>query len=80
MITPLAAKIRALIAADGPMPVATFFQLCLADPEHGYYRTRDPLRVLHEVEDWTPHPPEAVQTMLQSLARLRAEGRDVILD
>ncbi|AJY48112.1 class I SAM-dependent methyltransferase [Martelella endophytica] len=43
MTTPLAAKIRRLIAADGPMPVSTYFQLCLADPEYGYYRTRDPL-------------------------------------
>ena len=44
------------------------------------YRTTHPLRVLHEVERWTPHSPEAVRTMLEGLARLRAEGRDVILD
>ncbi|WP_180900934.1 class I SAM-dependent methyltransferase [Martelella soudanensis] len=43
MTTPLLPKIRAMIEADGPMPVATYFSLCLADPEHGYYRTRDPL-------------------------------------
>tara|TARA_B100000614_G_scaffold167429_1_gene149154 strand:- start:1097 stop:2212 length:1116 start_codon:yes stop_codon:yes gene_type:complete len=40
---PLLPKIRAMIEADGPMPVSTYFSLCLADPEHGYYRTRDPL-------------------------------------
>ncbi|RBY91105.1 NAD(+)--rifampin ADP-ribosyltransferase [Blastococcus sp. TF02A-30] len=44
------------------------------------YRTRSPLRVVAEVEDWEGHPPEVVQAMLDSLARLRAEGRDVILD
>lgn len=44
------------------------------------YRTESPLRVVRLVEDWTPHPPEALQQMLDSLARLRAEGRDVILD
>lgn len=44
------------------------------------YRSHHPLRVLHEVEGWTPHPPSAVETMLESLARLRAEGRDVIVD
>ena len=44
------------------------------------YRTRHPVRVLHEVTDWTPHTPEAVRTMLEGLARLRAEGRAVIED
>ncbi|WP_336920915.1 NAD(+)--rifampin ADP-ribosyltransferase [Aquipuribacter sp. SD81] len=46
----------------------------------GSYRSRDPLRVLREVPDWPAHPPEVLQRMLDSLARLRAEGRDVILD
>jgi len=44
------------------------------------YRTRDPLRVLHEVEEWEGHPPDVLQEMLDSLARLRAEGLDVIED
>ena len=44
------------------------------------YRTRHPLRVVGELEEWEGHSPEAVQTMLDSLARLRAEGRDVIED
>ena len=42
MTTPLAEKIRAIIAAQGPISVTDYFALCLADPEHGYYRTRDP--------------------------------------
>ena len=29
-------------ASAGPMPVAEYMALCLADPEHGYYITRDP--------------------------------------
>lgn len=44
------------------------------------YRTRSALRVIAELDDWQPHPPEALATMLDNLARLRAEGRDVILD
>nr|WP_210259939.1 class I SAM-dependent methyltransferase [Martelella sp. HB161492] len=32
-----------MIAEDGPIPVSVYFQLCLADPEYGYYLTRDPL-------------------------------------
>ena len=44
------------------------------------YRTRHPLRVVEEVLEWEQHPPEAVRAMLDGLARLRAEGRDVILD
>jgi SAM-dependent MidA family methyltransferase len=40
---PLEREIRRRIAAAGPMPVAHYMALCLADPEHGYYTTRDPL-------------------------------------
>jgi NADH dehydrogenase [ubiquinone] 1 alpha subcomplex assembly factor 7 len=42
-VLPLEAEIRRRIAAAGPMPVAEYMALCLADPEHGYYMTRDPL-------------------------------------
>ena len=44
------------------------------------YRSRFPLRVLGEVVDWQGHEPEVLTAMLESLARLRAEGRDVIED
>ena len=33
-----------------------------------------------EVEDWEGHDPATLQAMLDALARLRAEGRDVIED
>lgn len=42
METPLSIKIKALIRAHGPISVTDYFALCLADPEYGYYRTRDP--------------------------------------
>jgi SAM-dependent MidA family methyltransferase len=42
-IAPLEIEIRRRIAAAGPMPIAEYMALCLADPEHGYYTTRDPL-------------------------------------
>jgi SAM-dependent MidA family methyltransferase len=41
--SPLEADIRRRIAAAGPMPVSQFMALCLSDPQHGYYVTRDPL-------------------------------------
>ncbi len=44
------------------------------------YRTRHPLRVVGEVADWVGHEPEVLQAMLDGLARLRAEGRDLIED
>jgi rifampin ADP-ribosylating transferase len=44
------------------------------------YRTRHALRVVEEVPDWPGHPPEVLQAMLDSLERLRAEGRDLIED
>jgi len=44
------------------------------------YRSRAPLRIVGEVESWTSHPPEALAAMKEGLARLRAEGKDVIID
>jgi NADH dehydrogenase [ubiquinone] 1 alpha subcomplex assembly factor 7 len=41
-MTPLEAELRRMIAADGPISVATFMGLCLGHPAHGYYTTRDP--------------------------------------
>lgn len=42
MTTPLAAKIKAFIRANGPISVTDYFALCLADAEYGYYKTREP--------------------------------------
>ncbi|SEO41406.1 NAD(+)--rifampin ADP-ribosyltransferase [Trujillonella endophytica] len=44
------------------------------------YRTRAALRVVGEIEEWEGHSPEVLQGMLDTLARLRASGEDVILD
>jgi len=41
--TPLETEIRRRIKAAGPMPVSEYMALCLSDPKHGYYTTRDPL-------------------------------------
>jgi SAM-dependent MidA family methyltransferase len=40
--TPLADKIKSLIRTNGPISVTDYFALCLADPDFGYYRTREP--------------------------------------
>ena len=44
------------------------------------YRTRSPLRVVGEVDDWTGHEPEVLTAMLDGLARLREQGLDLIED
>ncbi len=44
------------------------------------YRTRAGLRVVREVPDWPGHEPEVLLAMLDSLARLREQGLDVIED
>jgi hypothetical protein len=44
------------------------------------YRSRDPLRIVGEVEDWVGHTPEQLQAMKDGLARLKAEDADQILD
>lgn len=41
--TPLAEEIEALIASEGPITLASYMELCLGHPHHGYYTTRDPL-------------------------------------
>jgi rifampin ADP-ribosylating transferase len=44
------------------------------------YRTRSPLRVVGELENWEGHDPAVLQGMLDGLARLREQGLDVIED
>ncbi len=44
------------------------------------YRTRHPLRVVRELEEWQGHAPEVLSTMLDHLAQLREQGLDVIDD
>jgi len=41
--SPLLALILKRVALQGPISVADYMDLVLAHPEHGYYRTRDPL-------------------------------------
>ena len=42
------------------------------------YRTREPLRVLHEVEGWEGHAPEVLQSMLDHLEDLKRRGIEAI--
>jgi len=44
------------------------------------YRSRAPLRVTGEVEDWVGHTPEQLQAMRDGLARLKQQGADHIID
>lgn len=44
------------------------------------YRSRHPLRILRELEDWEEHPQEVIDGMLARLADLRARGLALIED
>jgi hypothetical protein len=44
------------------------------------YRTRHPLRVAAELDDWQGHDPDVLKGMLDHLAQLREQGLDVIED
>lgn len=44
------------------------------------YRSRDPVRVVGEVESWEGHDPEVLGAMLEHLERLREQGLDIIDD
>jgi rifampin ADP-ribosylating transferase len=38
------------------------------------FRSRTPLRVISELEQWVGHPPEAIRAMKEGLARLEQAG------
>jgi hypothetical protein len=44
------------------------------------YRTTSPLRVVGEIVDWEPHPPEVLQAMLDRLEELKRQGIEAIND
>ena len=44
------------------------------------YRSRHPLRIIAEVTRWQGHEPAQVQQMRDNLARLKANGADIIID
>jgi SAM-dependent MidA family methyltransferase len=44
-MNPLREKIAGLIRATGPISVADYMAICLFDPDHGYYTTREPFGV-----------------------------------
>ncbi len=44
------------------------------------YRTRAALRVISELKEWTGHPPEVLQRMLDNLAEKKRNGLAVIED
>ena len=44
------------------------------------YRSLEPLRVIGEVENWVGHPPERLQEMRDSLARMKADGHAEIIE
>ena len=44
------------------------------------YRTREPVRIVGELDDWVGHPPEQVQAMRDRLAELERQGLAVIDD
>ncbi|WP_121252613.1 NAD(+)--rifampin ADP-ribosyltransferase [Nocardioides ferulae] len=44
------------------------------------FRSRQPLRVVGEIEHWVGHPPEQLQAMRDGLAALRERGEAVIYD
>ncbi|MFC8737061.1 NAD(+)--rifampin ADP-ribosyltransferase [Streptomyces sp. NPDC048405] len=44
------------------------------------YRSKEPLRVVAEVTDWTRQTPEALQMVRDRLAAMRQEGRSEIIN
>ena len=44
------------------------------------YRTREPLRVVGEITDWEPHPPEVLQAMRDRVDEAKRLGVEAIND
>jgi rifampin ADP-ribosylating transferase len=44
------------------------------------YRSRQPVRVIGEVKEWTGHSPEQLKAMRDSLARLKQQGIEAVDD
>jgi len=44
------------------------------------YRSREPLRILEEIHDWTRQTPEALQAWRDRLAELRSDERGEIIN
>ncbi|MEP9384874.1 NAD(+)--rifampin ADP-ribosyltransferase [Nocardioides sp. KR10-350] len=44
------------------------------------FRSREPLRIVGELEDWVGHSPDRLQAMLDGLAALRQRGEAIIED
>jgi hypothetical protein len=42
------------------------------------YRSREPLRVIGEIVEWTGHPPERLREMLDHLEKLKEQGIEAI--
>ena len=52
---------------------------CPGNPTRSY-RTREPVRVIGELEDWVGRTPDQVQAMKDGLADLKRRGMAVIDD
>lgn len=44
------------------------------------YRSKEPVRVIGEVKEWTGHSAEALKTMHEHLARLKQQGIEAVDD
>ena len=44
------------------------------------FRSREPIRIVGELDDWVGHSPEQIQQMRNGLAELRRRGADIIHD
>jgi len=42
------------------------------------FRSRAPLRIVGELDSWTPHTPRELEAMRDALARLQAQGIEAI--
>jgi len=49
------------------------------NPTHSY-RTREPVRIVSELQGWTGHSPDQIRAMRDRLADLQRRGENTIID
>ncbi|EFO31761.1 putative C2orf56-like protein [Roseibium sp. TrichSKD4] len=74
MTTPLLAKLKKRIVATGPLSVVDYMSACLADPDHGYYTTKEPFG---EMGDFTT-APEVSQMFGELLGAFCLQASDIL--
>ncbi len=76
-MTPLKEKIARYIRAAGPISVADYMSLCLADAEHGYYMRQEAFGIRLQFRPWRAPQERCANGGLDVRPQPRIDGQSV---